>query len=104
MAKKQSADAAETKPAETDAANQESKPEPKKRTPKAKPGADAPAPEAIAAAPDAAAPAPVKVTGPSEKKKSKKPGVAPARGKKLRNQLRNQRQKIEKEGVTSLKK
>src|SRR6185369_13709193 len=81
-----------------------------KRAPKAKPAAAdgapaAPATEAAGAvASDASAQPAAKAAGPTERKKSKKPGVAPARGKKLRNQLRNQRQKIEKEGSTNLKK
>jgi len=110
MAKKQAADAAEAKPSEADASQKETKAEPKKRAPKAKPAAADGAPAvpaaetAVAVAPDASAQPAAKVTGPTEKKKSKKPGVAPARGKKLRNQLRNQRQKIEKEGSTNLKK
>ncbi len=101
MAKKKSADDAEPKPVEGEAPAAEAKPEPKKR--KAKPADDAPVGDAPAA--DGAAPAPTKkVDGPSEKKKKKKPGIPPARGKKLRNQLRNQRQKLEKEGLSSLKK
>src|SRR4051794_32929041 len=112
MAKKQTADATETaeaKPGDADAGNKEAKGEPKKRAPKAKPGADASpavpvAETAVATAPEASGGGGTKVVGPSEKKRSKKPGIAPARGKKLRNQLRNQRQKIEKEGNTTLKK
>jgi len=37
-------------------------------------------------------------------KKKKKPGVGPRRGKKLRNTVKNQVQKLEKEGPVSLKK
>jgi large subunit ribosomal protein L1 len=111
MAKKQQpAEAAEGKPAETESAKAESakpegKPEPKKRAPKAKPAAEAaaPTPEAAAAPAEAAAPAAAKPAAPGEKKKTKKPGIAPARGKKLRNQLKNQRQKLAKEGATNLK-
>src|SRR5207244_5136988 len=38
------------------------------------------------------------------KKKKKKPGVAPHRGKKLRNHLKNVEQKLQKEGAMPLKK
>ena len=41
---------------------------------------------------------------PSESKKKRKPGVPPRRGKKLRNTIKNQRQKIDKEGAVPLKK
>lgn len=95
MAKKQAQDE-ETKPDDAGAA--EAKPESKKRKPK---------PEAAEAPAASGEAAPVTVTknlGPSEKKKKRKPGIPPARGKKLRNQLKNQFQKIEKEGATSLKK
>src|SRR5262249_30420549 len=53
----------------------------------------------VAEAPGAAAsPAkPVTVAEPSAKKKGKRPGVTPGRGKKLRNQLHNIQQKIAKE-------
>src|SRR5262249_32595994 len=37
------------------------------------------------------------------KRRGKQPGVPPRRGKKLRNQLKSVRQKIDKEGVTPLK-
>jgi large subunit ribosomal protein L1 len=106
MAKKQAAEAAETKPSEADAAKKETKAEPKKRAPKAKPAAaeGAPAADAAVVATEAPAQPAAKAAAPTEKKKSKKPGIAPRRGKKLRNQLRNQRQKIEKEGTTTLKK
>ena len=103
MAKKKSADDAEPKPVEAEAASSESKPEPKKRAPKVKPSGDDPVAE-TAPASEGAAPIVKKVKAPTEKKKKKKPGIPPARGKKLRNQLRNQRQKLEKEGTTSLKK
>jgi large subunit ribosomal protein L1 len=38
------------------------------------------------------------------KKKKKKPGVPPRRGKKLRNHLKNQQQRVAKEGVVPVKK
>lgn len=65
--------------------------------------AKAPAP---AAAP-AKAPVPAAATASSadsEKKRSRKPGVPPRRGKKLRNHLKNQVQRIAKEGVVTPKK
>jgi large subunit ribosomal protein L1 len=108
MAKKQAADAAE-KPAGDEAAKTEpkaEKAEPKKRAPKkAAPEAAAEAAPAEAATAVADAPAPVKkVAAPGEpKKKKKKPGIPPARGKKLRNQLKNQFQKLSKDGPTNLK-
>lgn len=97
MAKKAAQDE-ETKPGGEAAA--ESKPEGKKRTPKAKPeaAADAGAPA------EASAPVAKQAAAGEKKKKKKKPGIPPARGKKLRNQLKNQFQKIEKEGATNLKK
>jgi large subunit ribosomal protein L1 len=79
--------------------------EPKAKTAPAAPaatlGPDAAAPpaaERAAAAPAATAPA----AGEPTKKKGKRPGVSPRRGKKLRNHLRNQRQKLAKEGPTPL--
>src|SRR5207247_9522437 len=62
-----------------------------------------PPPAGGEAKPDAA-PAPgasKKQTG--EVKKKKRAGVAPRRGKKLRAQLKNMKQKIAKEGPTALK-
>jgi large subunit ribosomal protein L1 len=124
MAKKQSAES-ETKPADQSPvaeAKTDGKPEGKeakgekkprapkgekaakpakgpKGSPEAPPAEAAPAP--MAAAAPAAAPKPAALAGPSDKKK-KKPGVPPARGKKLRNILKNFRQRIAKEGPASL--
>jgi large subunit ribosomal protein L1 len=65
--------------------------------PAAAPTAEAPAtPPPAAVAPAAAAP-----TGQTGKKK--KPGVPPRRGKKLRNHLKNQQQKLAKEGPAPVK-
>ncbi len=61
------------------------------------------APAAPAAPSAPAAPAAPKVESESTKVK-KKPGVAPRRGKKLRNQLKNQANRVEKEGAVPLKK
>lgn len=70
--------------------------EPKGKTkPEAPEAAEAPAP---VAPPVAAKTAPTEPT----KKKGKTPGTAPRRGKKLRNVLRNYRQKLSKEGVASI--
>ncbi len=96
MAKKQAADPAapETKPA--DGAAQD-KPEGKKpaRAPKAPPPAE-PAP---------AAEKPAATAAPTEAAKGKRrPGVPPRRGKKLRNHLKNVRQKLGKEGAMPLPK
>jgi large subunit ribosomal protein L1 len=52
-------------------------------------------------APAAAAPTPPAPDGAPTRKK--RPGVPPRRGKKLRNHLKNQEQKLGKEGVVSLK-
>ncbi len=59
----------------------------------------APAPEGGAAAPAATAAAPAEA-----KKKGKRPGTAPMRGKKLRNHLNNLKQRILKEGPVPLNK
>ena len=119
MAKKQSADT-EAKPAAPAAeAKADDKPaakEPKaERKPKA-PKADkadkaakgspaAPPGETVPTA--AAAPAPKAALVSStqgEKQKKKKPGVPPTRGKKLRNQIKNFKQRIAKEGAAPLPK
>ena len=108
MAKKQSADEAEPKPTEgeTPAKAEAEAKEPKK--PKApKPPKPAAAPGAAdGAKPDApAAPkAPVPTAPGDMGKKKRRAGVAPGRGKKLRNQIKNTYQKIEKEGPAALKK
>jgi large subunit ribosomal protein L1 len=112
MAKKQAAENAEKKPAEgAPPEKAEGKPEGKgehkgepkgekaKKKPKTAPdaaagapaGAEAPA-AAAGTAPKAPSVAPEGRTG-----KKKKPGIPPRRGKKLRNQLKQQRQKISAE-------
>ncbi|HYT89208.1 MAG TPA: 50S ribosomal protein L1 [Gemmataceae bacterium] len=123
MAKKQSADAAEAPKPETAPAagdkpaekgkGKEGKPakEPKAKEGKAKTAPAAPATAAPAVTPPAAgaspaAPVPAAQApgaGESTKKKGKRPGITPARGKKLRNHLKNQRQKLGKEGPTTVK-
>ena len=118
MAKKQSGDA-ETKPsdaAKAPEAGAEIKPgakEPKgERKPKAPKGAkadkaspSAPASEPAPVAAPAAAPKTAPITSAQgDKQKKKKPGVPPSRGKKLRNQLKNFRQRIAKEGPAPLPK
>jgi large subunit ribosomal protein L1 len=105
MAKKQAdkpAEATETPgaaPAEQPkAAGGETK---KPRAPKAKEpkdGAPAGAPAATAAPAPAAGGAPT-----STKKRGRQPGKPPRRGKKLRNQLKNTRQKVTKAGPAPLK-
>jgi large subunit ribosomal protein L1 len=85
------------------------KPEKKPKKPKEAPGAEgaAPPPPPAAASPEApAAPAAggsAPAAEPTAKKKGRKPGVPPRRGKKLRNQLKNQEQKLDKEGVIPVK-
>src|SRR6185369_2854588 len=109
MAKKQDTtpdEAAKTNPdAAPPAADKKPAGEKKPRKPKdAEP--NAPAPAADGAPAPVAAPAPSAAAGPADgtKKKKKKPGTAPYRGKKLRNHLNNIQQKLQKEGAMPLKK
>jgi large subunit ribosomal protein L1 len=113
MAKKQTADAAAAAPGDAPAAAApEAKGEVKERKEKkvaaaadkapAGPAAAAPAAPGAPAAPAAKAAAPV-VEG-SSKKKDRRPGDSPRRGKKLRNHLKNLQQKLGKEGPSPLKK
>jgi large subunit ribosomal protein L1 len=105
-AKSDAADAPkpETAPAAAEKPAREKKP----REPKAKTKPDAAAAEATPAAEAAPAAAPKPATAaPGEggpKKKGKRPGVSPARGKKLRNLLENIQQKLAKETPAPLKK
>jgi len=98
MAKKTAPDAAQGAPAEGAAP----KPAEEKKT---KPDKEAKAPpaevkgEAKADGAPRAAPTPLEPT-----KKRKRPGRAPHRGNKLRNQLKNARQRVAKEGAAPLKK
>jgi large subunit ribosomal protein L1 len=111
MAKKKASEAtpeaAEAKQQSTPPAAASEKPakERKPREPKAKtkPEAAPPEPKAEAApvAAPKAAPAPADA---APKKKGKRPGVAPPRGKKLRNLLANIEQKLAKETPAPLKK
>jgi large subunit ribosomal protein L1 len=109
MAKKQTETPAESAAApdkKDAAAPAEGKKAKEKREPKAKPAAAAAAPapaDGATPAPAAAAAAPGEPQA-SNKRKGRRPGTPPPRGKKLRNQLKNIRQKIEKEGVTPLRK
>ena len=115
MAKKQSDAASEVKPAEGDAppvteVKTEAKPEGKKpRTPKTPKEEKAPAmegapAEGTVAQPTKLSPAAVAAQAEMSGKKKKRAGVAPRRGKKLRNHLKNVNLKIEKEGAISLPK
>jgi large subunit ribosomal protein L1 len=87
----------------------EAKPEKEKGEPKPEKGEKKPAP-AKAAAPEGAAPpaASAALAGdgaPGEGgKKKRRPGFSPRRGKKLRNQIQNLRQRLAKEGAIPLKK
>jgi large subunit ribosomal protein L1 len=105
MAKKQQA--AEGAEAPAAAAPPEAPAAEKPKKPK-KPAADKASPEAPAAPPAAvapAAPAPgAAPSAPGQPKKKKKPGIAPHRGKKLRNQIKNVRQRIAKDSPAPLKK
>lgn len=96
--------AAET-PAPAPAPSPEKKPKEKdaKKEAKAKPDAAAAPPPSPAPAPAATSPS---SPGPGEstKKKGRRPGVPPKRGKKLRNQLNNLKQKLAKESPAPLKK
>lgn len=110
MAKKTSSNPAET-PESAAAAPTESGPakekKPRGKTAPAAPAAEAPAtPAPPPAETSPAAPAVAAPTAPDEggkKKKGKRPGIGPSRGKKLRNHLKNQRQKIQKEGALPIK-
>jgi large subunit ribosomal protein L1 len=108
MAKKQAAEATETPaaaPAEGQAAEQKKAKEPKAKEAKAKEAKAKPDAAAAAPAPAQAAPAPAAGAAPDQptKKKGRKPGKPPRRGKKLRNQMKNVEQKLGKEGVVPLK-
>jgi large subunit ribosomal protein L1 len=103
MAKKQAAEATDTPaaPAEGQAPEQPKKPkEPKAKEAKAKPAAAPAAAPAADATPASTAPAPA--ADKPAKKKGRRPGTPPRRGKKLRNQLKNLQQKLDKEGVVPL--
>jgi large subunit ribosomal protein L1 len=122
MAKKQSTDAASNPetaaaapPAGAKPAGKEKEPK-KAREPKGKTAPTSPAPAPAAGAADAApaaspptpaaAPAGAKPTAPGQptKKKGKRPGTSPARGKKLRERLRKQFQELAKDGPVPVKK
>ncbi|MBI2804824.1 MAG: 50S ribosomal protein L1 [Planctomycetes bacterium] len=107
MAKKQTGDAADAKPA--DDAGQAKQANPEVKEPKKPRAAKAPKPEvapdgapAPADAAKPAAPKPASAAGADGTKKKKKGGISPARGKKLRNQIKNTLQRIEKEGAVPL--
>src|SRR5262245_33874298 len=110
MAKKQSADAPDkAAPPAADQPAAEAKKEKAPKAPKeakeakAKPDAAAPAAPAAPAA-EGAAPAPAAASPDAPtKKKGQQPGIPPRRGKKLRNQIKQQVQKIAKEGPVPLK-
>jgi large subunit ribosomal protein L1 len=111
MAKKATTENAEPaldKPAAPEAAKADVKPEGKgkgkAKEPRAKTSPDAPPAAPPGAAPPPEAPA-AKAPTPGEpaKKKGRRPGVAPRRGKKLRNQLRQTEKNIAKEGPAPLK-
>src|SRR5262245_29985363 len=104
MAKKQSADAPD-KAAATPPGDQQPKAsagDGKKKEARPKGGKPNPGPPATPRA-EAAAPAPAAPATPSAaeptKKKGRQPGKPPRRGKKLRNQLKNQLQKVPREPV-----
>jgi large subunit ribosomal protein L1 len=104
MAKKQAeqaspeaADASKSKPEAAPAAKKPRAPKGEKK-PEAAPAA---APAADGAAAAKAAPTPG--SAPDNKKKGKRPGIPPERGKKLRNQLQTLKQRIAKESPAPLK-
>jgi large subunit ribosomal protein L1 len=114
MAKKQSADAPENPKPETPAAPAaEAAPKGKEGKPAKEPRGEgkgkgdkakaSPAAPAVETAPAPPAPGAPPAAGEPIKKKGKRPGITPPRGKKLRNQLKNQRQKVAKEGPTNIK-
>jgi large subunit ribosomal protein L1 len=96
--------------AEATAGHKEKKPRAPKKdkgSPEA-PAATTPPPEAApppaATSPESSGPAVPSALGESAKKKGKRPGAGPRRGKKLRNHLKNTEQRISKEGPAPLKK
>jgi large subunit ribosomal protein L1 len=102
MAKKQAPEAAEGQPAAAPDKESKKPSEGKARQKPAAPAAPAAEP-AAPPAPVAAAPAPPGgAVAAAPKPKSKRPGKCPPRGKKLRNHLRNQRQKVTKDGPAPL--
>lgn len=114
MAKKQSAEGEAEAPKPATEGETPAPKEKKPREPKAKEGGKdkanpaAPAgdkPSADATPPGDAAPAaaPQGEQMRAAKKKGKRPGVGPRRGKKLRNQIKNHEQKVEKIGTAPLK-
>jgi large subunit ribosomal protein L1 len=103
--------AAEGKPAAKEKGKEPKKPrEPKEPKAKTAPSAPAPAAPGPAVAPPAASPAappagaPPAAAGEPTKKKGKRPGTGPRRGKKLRERLRKQRQELAKDGPVAVKK
>jgi len=101
MAKKQAE--ASTDPTTPEAPPAEGK-KPKDDKAKGKPDAPPPGPAPATEAPKTEGPAPGPgAEEPSKKKKGKAPGKAPPLGKKLKNQMKNVRQKVAKEGPTPLK-
>jgi large subunit ribosomal protein L1 len=105
MAKKESAPAEQAAPAAAPAegaapAKEAKKPkEAREAKGKGAPAAEGSAAPAAPATPAAASVAPAGDT----KKKGRRPGVGPSRGKKLRNHLKNQQQKLGKEGNLPVK-
>jgi len=98
----------EKKPREPKAkeGGKEKGPNKEKTSPTAPPG-EKPVSDATPSTGDGAA-APAAATGSSApptstKKKGRRPGIAPHRGKKLRNQMKNHEQKLSKEGIVPLK-
>jgi large subunit ribosomal protein L1 len=104
MAKKQPTEAPETTaapeqqaaPAPAEGAPKKGKPKEAKAKPEAAPAATPAAPAPTVAVPTAPPPE-------GAKKKGKTPGKPPRRGKKLRNQIKQQVQKLAKEGPVPLK-
>ena len=83
----------------------EEKPKKSKQPREPKPQGEKPAETAAAPAPaPASTPAAPSAGGEPSSKKGKKPGVPPRRGKKLRNTLKNQVQRLAKDGLVPLKK
>src|SRR5438105_5017611 len=103
MAKKKPTETPESAatPEAPPAAEEKEKKKEKKAKPEAPKGDAAPKPPAAPVAEGAPRPAAPAPEGGAKKKK--KPGEAPRRGKKLRNQLKNVRQKIAKTGPSPLK-
>jgi large subunit ribosomal protein L1 len=103
-APKEEADEAKTKPEGKEKPEGKQKPEGKEKPAEKKAKSAPAAPPGEAPAPAAEGAATATVTTEAEPKAKKRAGHPPRRGKKLRNHLKNQQQRIAKEGVVPIRK